>query len=377
MTSSPKPTASRRPHILVAMAYWSEAIYAGIARKAAVHDWTLDDTLRWHDRHDLSGPWDGAIVFAWKNEELIRRLRETGIPLVDMEDYVDHFGASKVVGDDRAVGRVAAEHLLRAGCRSLVYAFGPEGGLVTLRRGEGFRVAANSAGLTCLEASGPDETLARVRGAPGPVGVFCNGDRLAAAVERTLLDAGLRVPEEAAVLGANDTRHLCELAPVPLSSVNMDFEAKGEAAADLLHAMLSQKITTPRRVMVPPRGVTARASTRLTPSASADDDVFGRLLETMDRRCVETGGVEDICRAAGISLPEARRLVRERLGRTLIEELTRRRVERAKTLLAQGKTNLTGVAGACGFGTRQALYLAFRKFEGRTPEDFRKPARTP
>lgn len=79
-----------------------------------------------------------------------------------------------------------------------------------------------------------------------------------------------------------------------------------------------------------------------------------------------------MCRAAGLSLPEARRLVRDRLGRTLVEELSRLRVERAKGLISSGTMNLQGVAAACGFGTRQSLYLAFRKFEKRTPEEFRK-----
>lgn len=371
MPSSSPPSPPRRPHILVAMAYWSEPLYAGIARRAAAYDWVLDDALRWHDSNDFSGTWDGAIVFAWKNRALIERLREARIPLVDLEDYVDHFGASKVVGDDPAVGRVAAGHLLRAGCRSLVFTGEHDGNPVARRRLDGFLDAATAAGLPVGEADDPAETVDRVRAATAPVGVFCNGDKLAVQVERALLDAGLRVPEDAAVLGAHDTQHLCELAPVPLSSVNMDFEGKGEAAAGLLHALLRGD-AAPRRIAVPPRGVTTRASTRLAPAST--DDVFARLMATLERRCCEAEDVESLCRAAGVPLARARRLVRERLGRTLLEELTRLRVQRAKTLLAEGKMNLPGIAAACGFGTRQTLYLAFRKCEGRAPEDFRKGA---
>lgn len=367
------PLPPQRPRILVAMSYWMEPLYAGIARKAVEYDWVPDDALRWQrDIPDTEQVWDGAIVFAWKNEKLIHRLREARIPLVDLEDYVDHFGASKVLGDDVAVGRIAAEHLIRAGCQSLTFAHAGRPGPVGTRRAAGFKEAAAAAGIPATETESKEATLAAVRAGAAPAGVFCNGDHTAVETERTLLDAGLRVPEDAAVLGANDTQHLCELAPVPLSSVNMDFEGKGEAAADLLHALLRGEVASPRRVSVPPRGVTARASTRLAPVSR--EDAFARLMATLDRRCGEAEGVEALCRAAGVSLPEARRLVRDRLGRTLVEELARRRVERAKAMLADEKINLQGVAKACGFGTRQALYLAFRKFEGRPPEDFRSPS---
>ena len=352
------------------MSYWMEPLYAGIARKAVGYGWTLDDALRWQRIiPDTAQSWDGAIVFAWKDEALIRRLTEAKIPIVDLEDYVDHFGASKVLGDDFAVGRIAAEHLIRAGCRSLVYASADLASPVSRRRIEGFAKAAAGAGVPVAETCGARASVDTAKTGPAPVGIF-GGDALALEIERLLLDSGIRIPEDAAVLGANDTQHLCELAPVALSSVNMDFEGKGEAAADLMHELLAGKVAAPRRVIVPPRGVTARASTRR--AADAGEDAFARLVATLERRCVESEGVEVMCRAAGISLPEARRLVRERLGRTLVEELSRLRVERAKTLLSSGTMNMQGVAATCGFGTRQSLYVAFRKFEKRTPEEFRR-----
>lgn len=366
------PLPPQRPRILVAMAYWMEPLYAGIARKAVEYDWVPDDALRWQrDIPDTEQVWDGAIVFAWKNEKLIHRLREARIPLVDLEDYVDHFGASKVLGDDVAVGRIAAEHLIRAGCRSLVFVGGDLSSPVYRRRAEGFCEAARTAGIPVAEVCGASSACDAVKAGASPVGVFGNGDKIALEAERALLDSGIRIPEDAAVLGTDDTQHLCELAPVALSSVNMDFEGKGEAAADLMHALLVGKVVAPRRVIVPPRGVTARASTRRVAADSAGD-AFARLIATLERRCGEAEGVEVMCRAAGLSLPEARRLVRERLGRTLVGELSRLRVERAKTLLSSGTMNMQGVASACGFGTRQALHLAFRKFDGRAPEDFRR-----
>lgn len=370
MNLPPTAAPARRIRILVAMSFWMEPLYAGIARKAAEYGWSLDDSLRWQrELPETSDDWDGAIVFAWKDRGLIARLREARLPIVDLEDYADHFGASKVVGDDPAVGRIAAEHLIRAGCRSLVFVHRDAGSPVLNRRMEGFTSVAASAGVPVTRIFGAETIVDAVKKATAPCGVF-GGDMLAAEAERLLLESGIRIPGDVAVLGSNDTRHLCEIAPVALSSVNMDFEGKGEAAAALMRTLIAGEVSSPRRVVVPPRGVTARASTRRLADAG-EADAFSRLVATLERRCGEPEGVEEMCRAAGVSLPEARRLVRERLGRTLVEELARLRVARAKTLLADDNAKVGEIAKACGFGTRQALHLAFRKFEGRSPEEFR------
>ena len=369
MGVSPIRNMSARRRVLVATTYWMESIYAGIARRAAEYGWALNDCLRWQRELPQDGrTWDGAIVFAWKSRDCIERLSALRIPIVDMEDYVDHFGASKVVGDDDAVGRIAAEHLVRAGCRSLVDSMADLDSPVSRRRSRGFAEAAARAGVPVRGAHSADGMLAAVAGGERPCGVFCGTDQRAEEAERVLLDAGLRIPDDVAVLGGNDTPHLCELAPVALSSVNMDFEGKGAAAAELLRDIFEGRLTAPRRVIVPPRGVTTRASTRV-PSPTGNDG-FTRLTEAMERLCCGGGDIASICRAAGVSTAEARTLIRARLGRTPVEELSRLRVARAKPLLLERKMNLTAIAKACGFGTRQSLYVAFRKFENRSPEAF-------
>ena len=71
------------------------------------------------------------------------------------------------------------------------------------------------------------------------MGLMASNDLNAINVTLALTDAGWRVPEEYAVLGVNDTEVVCELAPVPLSSVNCNYEQQGYEAAALLARLMN------------------------------------------------------------------------------------------------------------------------------------------
>lgn len=360
----------RRPRILVAFAYWSEAIFAGIATRAAEYGWELDQSMRWsRDLPSDSEEHDGIIAYANGDAALIRRILAAQAPVVDMENYSDDFDAPKVIGDDRAVGRLAAEHLTRCGVASLLFIGGvpPKGRAVSPvshERRLGFREIAENAGIPWTEAT----ESAPIPDLPRPIGIFCNGDTLATRVQHRILASGLRIPEDVAVLGAHDTAHCCELAPIPLSSINVDFERKGRVAAELLQHLLSGEKPPVAPLVVGPRGITVRASTRLTP---AEDSAFGKLMTVLHTRFAEHIPLEDFAGAAGLSLANARLLVRERLDRTLIDELTRIRVEYAQSLLLENKLNMDGVSDASGFGTRQSLFNAFKRITGESPDAWR------
>ena len=356
--------------ILVAFAYWSEPLFAGIAARAAEYGWELDQSMRWtRDIPPESEEYDGVIVYANGDDALIRRVLATQAPVVDLENYSDHFDAPKVIGDDRAVGRIAAEHLSRCGVASLVFITPPpkEGhpiSAVSRERKQGFAETAENARLPWAAAH-ENDPLPEL---PRPIGIFCAGDMLATRVERRILASGLRIPEDVAVLGAHDTAHCCEHAPVPLSSVNVDFERKGRVAAELLHRILSGERPPVAPLVVGPRGVTVRASTRLTPD---DDTAFGKLMTVLRTRFAEQIPLEEFTASAGLSLADARQLVRERLDRTLIDELTRIRVDHAQSLLVEGRLNMEGVSTASGFGTRQTLFNAFKRITGKSPDAWR------
>jgi LacI family transcriptional regulator len=90
---------------------------------------------------------------------------------------------------------------------------------------------------------------------------------VAAGAEKAVLEAGLRIPEDVAVIGAGNV-HYSNLFRVPLSTVDMSSELLGERAAELLLARLEGRQSPPQSVYNPLR-IVVRQSTERTQGAKA------------------------------------------------------------------------------------------------------------
>jgi LacI family transcriptional regulator len=98
---------------------------------------------------------------------------------------------------------------------------------------------------------------------PRPDGVFCYNDPVAAGAVKAILEAGLRVPEDIAVIGAGNV-HYSDLLRVPLSTIDQGSAQIGETAAELLCQCMEAK--TPieiQRIFLPPRLVVRESSRRV------------------------------------------------------------------------------------------------------------------
>ncbi|MFJ8886124.1 LacI family DNA-binding transcriptional regulator [Streptomyces sp. NPDC102402] len=152
-------------------------------------------------------------------------------------------GACSVGIDDVAGGHAAVRHLIDQGHRSIAYVSGP--GLQQVRdRRTGAVDAVTQAGLartalrevTCadLTVSAGKDAGHRILGLPHrPSAVFCADDLLALGVLQALYEAGLRVPEDLAVVGYDDIEYAAS-AVVPLTSVRRPAVAMGRQAGRLL-----------------------------------------------------------------------------------------------------------------------------------------------
>ena len=74
-----------------------------------------------------------------------------------------------------------------------------------------------------------------------PDGVFCYNDPIAIGVIDAVLEAGLRVPEDIAVIGCGNL-HFDKSLRVPLSSVDQQSRAIGERAGKLVLSLIEAKV---------------------------------------------------------------------------------------------------------------------------------------
>jgi LacI family transcriptional regulator len=140
-------------------------------------------------------------------------------------------GKANYVGvKDDQTGALATEHLIEQGCTRVAHLGGP---LVSTERGRlrGYRRALAKHGLKVPpgyvisgaheDSAGYDAMQRLLQLKPRPDGVFCYNDSVAVGAIRAILEAGLDVPHNIAVVGAGDFHYL-DMLRVPLSTINFD-----------------------------------------------------------------------------------------------------------------------------------------------------------
>jgi len=214
------------------------------------------------------------IASAQWTVESFRRIEEQSIPYVLIDRSFVGLPANFVGVDDEAVGHLATNHMLEQGCRGIAHIRGPETS-TALGRLEGFKRALSEHGLSPLpehivsigisgddrgEPGGYEAAKKLLATDPRPDGIFCFNDPIALGAMRAVLDAGLRIPEDIAVMGCGNLSY-SDFLRVPLSSVDQDSAAIGRHAAELaLQLVGSKEMVRPKTELVTPR-VVVRAST--------------------------------------------------------------------------------------------------------------------
>ena len=205
---------------------------------------------------------------------------------------------------------------------------------------------------------------------PRPVGLMaCNDDRGREVLE-ACRDAGLRVPEEIAVVGVDNDELLCELADPPLSSVALNAEAGGYRAAALLDRMMRGQSRSRQRLLVEALHVVTRRSTDIV---ALDDAEVAAALHFIQDHASEPIAVSDIVEEVLISRGAELRF-RKATGRSILAEIRRVRLERREPLAGRDRTS--HLPGRRGLRIRPRSYLAqaFREAFGATPARYRRHA---
>lgn len=187
----------------------------------------------------------GLLVNPVVHESLpvMEALRLRGVPIVHVDAVTPWPDTCSVTTDNVIGGRIAAQHLVAMGRYRIALVRGPvELGQIQLRL-DGARDTCQKLGIACEEivastyfVRGGVETGAVIASRPAaqrPDAVFAANDILAMGVVSTLVERGIRVPEDVAVVGYDDT-DFAIAARVPLTTVRQPASDVGARAATLL-----------------------------------------------------------------------------------------------------------------------------------------------
>ena len=360
---------SRPRHVLLALWWWDERLLRGIARHGALLGWILDTRVRFANRLPIRRRYDGVIVFGGRDTTLQRMARSIHCPIVNLDQHRPIPGASMVCCDDEAVGQAAAEHLLACGLERLAFVqMRPRRSRSERARFAGYSRAALAAGVHA-KAVAIRDLKRRLANSPVPLGLMAGNDEAAVETIGICMEAGLIVPDEAAVVGVDNFPTVCLHAPVQLSSVDLNLEQWGRLAAESLDVMMSSTRPEPFTRVIPNGGVIARASTdvahrldpRLAKAVRYIRDNFHRPMK-----------ISDLVRHVGLSRQSLQNYFQAQLHSTMHQQLSAARISHAMQLMRRGDEGLARIAITSGFRDYQHFHRIFRKFTGMTPSAWRQ-----
>lgn len=331
-------------------------------------------TPGWFRRHPL----DGVLILI-DGTHVAHALKAAGRPFVKLVPAkVDASGCVGV--DDAAIGRLGAEHFLGKGF--LKSAFCGVGTSWSARRQAGFMDRMAEAGLSARFIDIPFDPghswslgpaavrrLARWLDACEPgTAVMAAHDALANRLVDICRLKRIRVPQDLAVLGVGDHALLCELSPVPISSIDAAVPQVARRGAEMLEGMLDGGGEAPS-CLVAPAGVVERRSTAITVYG---DNVVARVVDFIRREIGTLGGIDDVLRAFPISRRTLDRRFAKNVGRTVAEEIRQARLRLAKERVETTCQPLSEIAHACGYADLSHMDGAFKRAFGLTPGALRR-----
>jgi len=363
---------------------YTRELLAGVRRYIAAHGpWSTFLELR---ALDSSPPawlrdWDGdGILTRTFTREMADLVAATGLPAVELR-ATSFCGARPFVGMDNVrIGCSVAAHFIERGFRQFA-AYSLQTERFFVERVRNFVSTLESHGFQCAELpeSSSDSAadwehsqnrlIAWLARLPKPVGIFAANDQLGVRLLEACQRAGVAVPEEVAIVGAENEETLCSFSTPPLTSVQFDGHTVGYTAAELLDRMMKGMSARRREILVPPKGIVVRAS---SDDLVIDDPLVARATRMIRERAMTGIHVSELCRKLNVSRSTLDRRMKSVLKRSPKQEMTRVRFREVERLLRETDLTMDVIAEQTGFTHSHYLQSAFKQIYGQTLGQFRR-----
>ena len=385
------------PHVLVLLGFNQYEFMRGIFAQARELRWTLDTNYNRMGLTPAPGEtYSGIIAVVGKQEELDVLRRYPTTPCVDLSGAwlwdLAAKGANRVgrvTYDPAALGHLAAGHLLDQGYRHLAFVNVCNGWherpcIRTMaedaeKRGGDFReiplyqriTTQPPYSATCHTPAALRWLAKQLRELPKPCGVVI-ADDWAPHLLSVCTQSGIAVPADLALMGLFNQREVCELAPIPISSVDIDFEHIAREGSRLLGRLMRGATPAAAPILLPPRGVVVRQSTNML---AVHHRQVAKAVHFIHEHFRAPLSIEEIASATGLSRSGLTVAFRRELGESVARYIARHRAEEAARLLCETDLKTAEVAERAGYTSLEHLYRAFKRAADTTPARYRQQHR--
>jgi len=203
----------------------------------------------------------GAIYVSQYPRDVTGMMPVLPFPVVYAYCYTND-GAPSVNTDDQQGAYIATRHLLNLGKRRIAMISGPINSVPMTKRFSGYQRALIDAGMALdlrMVKVGDwdiqhscDSMTELLQLDPRPDGVFCQSDHIALGVCKSIRDAGLRIPEDIAVVGFDNYDFDMFVSP-SLTSIDQPLEKIGRTAFNQLYRIIEKQEIPEKSVLLEAR----------------------------------------------------------------------------------------------------------------------------
>jgi LacI family transcriptional regulator len=382
--SSQQPMPRKQKRVLLALGWYDYRLHEGIEKYAQKHGWhlyadfTREKLIPWG--------WEGDGILAWlgAGDDLAEFVSNCRKPTVDFSLRRPHIPYARVLEDHQHAAQLVADHFLTRGFTNFIF-YSDADNWSYEERGRGFVSMLKDSGHACTWlrwfqsssfVTGRDEwknkrkwLAAEMKKAPKPLAVFAANDQQALDVLESCDSIGVAVPEEVAVIGAENYLLAPDAMRTPVSSVDTNLPYLGYCGAKLLDQLMNGRPAPAEPVRIPAAGVVARRSSDIL---AIKHQGVAKSLRFIWEHGHEPICIKDLEKVSGMSRRGMHKAFLDHLKRTPGQELQRVRINHAKKLLAETSHKIEPLASLCGYQSINSFCVAFKRATGLSARQFRK-----
>lgn len=377
----PMPKTQRR--VLIALGWYDYRVHRGIEKYAQERNWHLSSNLA--RENVIPWGWEGDGILAWlgAGDDLAEFVTKARLPTVDFSFRRPHLQFPHVLEDHAHAAQLVADHFLSRGFTNFMF-YSDADNWSYNERGQAFVEALKQARRACIwlrwhqsvaYRTGREQwkrrrnwLVSRLKQSPKPLAIFAANDDQALDVLESCESARLAVPEQVAIVGAENYLLAGDAMHTPISSVDTNLEILGYRGAALLDQLMNGKPPPKNPIRVPAAGLITRKSSDLL---AVNHKGVAKSLGFVWQHSHEPISVKDLVKVAAMSRRGLHKAFLDYIGRTPGQELQRVRIERAKRLLTESAHKIEVLARMCGYRSANSFCVAFKQATGMSPKHFR------
>lgn len=315
-----------------------------------------------------------AIIGRW-NESKLNLLESLDIPIVLQNTRSRSDIYSNLTGDYLRTGQIAARYFRKKFFTSYAF-FGIKDVIWSAEKGRGFReeVMKEDAFYSQFEEEAGivhdrNKLTDWLKSLPKGTALFCCDDAHALTITETCMMAGIKVPDDIAVLGVDDDDLICEISDPTISSIQLEVEHGGYETCRLLHQQILNNSRQLFNVFISPSEIKERNSTL---TYNITDTHVKSLMKYIDENYMKEISMNEVFALVPLSRRSIEMRFKKSTGLTIYQYLLERRVEHLSYLLSTTDRPYIDLAYESGFRDLSNVSRTFRKFKGCTPIEYRR-----